>query len=267
MNFFYLDLQSVEWIPLPSDNTYDYKDQSEKLILNFQNDNSLRFVMNNDNYAFINKLNNDNFHRFKKILLYLHLRDSLTQDFLLTTFGFKKTDDARIVRYQCENFPFILDCVYDEQANLTNAAILSYSDSTVYFFNPKIFPVLISMFVFDDINGIDFFYDVDVSFLNRKTLQVIDKEIRTLVKANESIISNICSLKDATTTHFDDIIIEFELESVIKFNNSIRRINGSNFLKRNFSCILFWLSLIILLSVVAVKLNLITYIKLLISNI
>ncbi len=266
MNFFYLDLQSVEWIPLPSDNTYGYKEQSEKLILNFQNDNSLCFVMNNDSNAYIDKLNNDNYQRFKKIYLYLHLRDSLTQDFLLTTFNFKKTDDARIVRYQCKNFPFVLDCVYDKQANLTDAAILSYSDSSVYFFNPKIFPVLISMFVFDDVYGIDFFYDVDVSFLNRKSLQIIDKEIVTLLKVNESKISSICPLNDAMTTSFDDIIIEFELRSVIKFNNSMQRINTSNFLKHNFSSIFFWLSLFTLIIVFVVKSNLITYIKLLINN-
>ncbi len=262
MNFYILDIRSAEWVPLASDNTYDYKEQSEKLILNFQNDNSLRFVMNNDSNAYIDKLNNDNYQRFKKIYLYLHLRDSLTQDFLLTTFNFKKTDDARIVRYQCKHFPFVLDCVYDEQANLTNAAIISYSDSTVYFFNPKIFPVLISMFVFDDIYGIDFFYDVDVSFLNRKSLQVIDKEIVTLLKSNVSKIPSICSLEDVVKKSFDVFISKFDHRSIDNFNKSMKRIKTSSFLKRKFSCFFFLFSLIILLLVVAIKLNLITYIQL-----
>ena len=267
MNFYFFDFRSAEWVPLAFDDTYDYKEQSKKLILNFQNDNSLPFVMNNDSHAFIDKLNNDKYQRFKKIFLYLRLRDSLTQDFLLTTFNFQKTDDAHVVRYQCKNFPFILDCVYDEQANLTNAAILSYSDSTVYFFNPKIFPALISMFVFDDVYGIDFFYDVDVSFLNRKSLQIIDKEIVTLLKVNESKISSICHLNDAVKKSFDEIIIKFNPRIVDKFNASILSINTSSFLKRNFSYIFFLFSLLILLLVVTIKLDLITYIKLLVNNV
>jgi hypothetical protein len=266
MNIYTLDTHSLEWMPLNNTSNFNYFLESEQITIQLQNVTP-KFIKDTPFQTFLFS-NNDNYIRekLKKVFLFLYSTENLNKNFLISSLGFQNTVNSNVLRYHCQNFPFVLDCIYDENETLVTAVIVSYTESACYSFNPKNMPVLLPLFVFDDLSGIDFFCDIDVSLHDRKLLQIIDKEVSKLLKANKDQVSTICSLKDSTSMIFSDIVKVFDQKTVTNFNASMRRINTSYFVKNNFSLIFVWLSFLILIVVIIFKFELILLLQIFIKT-
>ncbi|WP_274967686.1 hypothetical protein, partial [Succinimonas amylolytica] len=171
-------------------------------------------------------------------------------------FNFIQTTENNILRYICKKFPFVLDCIYDDDKKIVkNAVIVSYIDSSYYLFSPAKVSYLLPLFVLDDVLGDDFFCDFDFLCINKKYLSQVEKAVDILLKANENKLLGICPLVETKDKHFSQIVNDFDNASYQRFIISIRRLHATNFVANNYRTLIIVLAIIVLSLVILYKFN------------
>jgi len=240
MNGYSLDLSTMDWIPYSGDTNVPYNEYDAVNIFDAGIFDKSDFILipENTNMNFDDLFNSNHLKQFQKVFLYQKKNGLYNYDYLIEKLNFKTTVKENIIRYTCTKFPFVLDCVYDDKKkNIKNAVIISYIESSFYLFSPVDIPYLLTLFVVDDVLGVDFFYDFDFSCIHKKKLSLLEKEVDTLLKVNENKLSGICSIREAMNKDFSEMVsdCDFDDKSYQRFKIAIKRLDTSNYISNSFS--------------------------------
>ena len=252
INFFTLDLRTLEWIPNES-----YSDPSvsseyyEKLIIECQKNHAPSIL---PHINLVEQSEDLLLNKFQVIFLYQQKQSSYSYKYLIEKFNFIQTEDDHVLRYFCSNSPYILDCILGDNDNtIKKAVILSYIDSSCYVFQPSKIPYILPQFVLDDYLAVDFFYDFDYSYLSKNKLEFLEKQVSNFVKCNSSVFPDIMPLFTAADKDFNDIVSGFNKDSYERYKSAIKPLYVSNSSHNFFNIFSLIFSVLILLLVIFLK--------------
>ena len=242
----------------------------ENLILKYQNDGNYLLLSSRSASLYLSDSPNCMFDKVQKMMFYQYneiLGHGLyTKDFVTEKLSFLTTDKDFILRYCCNNTPFIVDCIFDQNSgsdvnhdSVLYVLIISYFESSIYIFEPKRHPLLLPCVILSDLSNSDFFYEYDLIFGFKDFFDKVNNITNVFLKNNPNYFSNLPSLCDIVNTDCTRIYGSFSSQSKKTYEKRINEITDHKNNRNVLFIVCLILSLIFLVIVILYKIFFLNY--------